>query len=91
MKEQEQRWIEQLNRQAKLYKDAGMDNYDAMAQAAGDLELHVIADGENCRIYEAPDGVFVNCWTDAIDSTRGKEGSRFDNSIQWYTSKADKP
>ncbi len=91
MKEQEQRWIEQLNRQARLYKDAGMDNYDAIAQAAADLKMRVIVEGDSCRIYEAPDGIFVNCWINENDSTRVKDGSSFDNSIQWYTSKADEP
>jgi hypothetical protein len=88
MREQEQSWIKQLNRQAKLYKDAGLETYDAIAQAAADLKLHVLVDGDSCRIYEAPDGIFVNCWIDESDSTRIKDGSSFDNSIQWYTGKA---
>lgn len=91
MKEQEQRWIEQLNHQTDRYKDAGMDSYDAIEHAAVDLKLRVIVEGESCRIYEAPDGIFVNCWVNENDSTRVEDGSSFDNSIQWYTSKTDEP
>ncbi len=89
MKEQERRWIEQLNRQAKLYRDAGMDTYEAIAQAAADFKLPVFVEGDDCRVYEAPDGIFVNCWVHDNDATQGKDGSNDDHSIQWYASKEE--
>ncbi len=87
MNEMEQSWIEQLNRRARQYQDAGMDSYGAVAQAAADFKLSVLVEGDVCRIYEAPDGILVNCWISENATNRAKDDPSFDNSIQWYTSK----
>jgi hypothetical protein len=81
-----QNWIEELNRRAGQYRDAGMDSYGAVAQAAADFKLSVLVEGDVCRIYKAPDGILVNCWIDESDSNRANGSASFDNNIQWYTS-----
>ncbi|MDI6694234.1 MAG: hypothetical protein QME21_04250 [Anaerolineales bacterium] len=85
MSEPEQNWIEQLNRRAKQYRDAGMDSYGAIAQAAADFKMSVLVEGDVCRIYEAPDGILVNCLIDENGSSQAKDRPGFDDSIQWYT------
>lgn len=87
MSELEQSWIEQLNRRARRYQDAGMDSYAAVAQAAADFKLSVLVEGDVCRIYEVPDGILVNCWINGNSSNQAKDRPGFDNSIQWYTKK----
>jgi hypothetical protein len=84
--ELEQNWIERLNLRAEQYRDAGMDSYGAVAQAAADFKLSVLVEGDVCRVYKAPDGILVNCWINENDSNQAKGGARFDNNISWYTS-----
>jgi hypothetical protein len=90
MSEPEQNWIEQLNRRARQYRDAGMDSYGAVAQAAADFKLSVLVEGDACRIYEAPDGILVNCWIDEKGSRPAKDRPSFDNSIQLYTKEMER-
>lgn len=85
MNEKEQSWIEQLNRRVRQYQDIGMDRFGAVAQAAADFKLNVLVEGDVCRIYEAPDGIIVNCWINENVSNQAKDSPSFDNSIQWYT------
>ena len=88
MDDPEQSWIEQLNHRARHYRDAGMDSYGAVAQAAADFKLSVLVEGDVCRIYQAPDGILVNCWIDENGSNRATGNLSFDNNIQWYTREA---
>jgi hypothetical protein len=81
-----QNWIEQLNNRARRYRDAGVDSYGALAQAAADFKLSVLLEGDVCRIYQAPDGILVNCWTNENDSNHAKGEASFDNNISWYMS-----
>ena len=77
-------WIERLNHRAGQYRDSGMDGYGAVAQAAADFKLSVLVEGDACRIYQAPDGILVNCWIDENASGPIKSSASFDNNIQWY-------
>ncbi len=86
MNDLEQIWIEQLNRRAGQYREAGMDSYSAVAQAAADFKLSVLVEGDVCRIYQAPDGILVNCWINENDSNHKQGEASFDNHISWYTS-----
>jgi hypothetical protein len=82
----EQNWIEQLNRRTGQYREAGMDSYGAVAQAAADFKLGVLVEGDVCRVYQAPDGILVNCWIDENDTDHAKGEASFDNNISWYMS-----
>jgi hypothetical protein len=86
MSELQQSWIEELNRRVQQHQEAGMDRYDAVAQAAADFELNVLVEGDVCRIYQAPDGILVNCWLNEKDGSPS-----FDNNIDWFTITADEP
>ena len=86
MDELELNWIEKLNRRVGQYRDEGMDNYGAVAQAAADFKLSVLVDGDVCRIYQAPDGILVNCWISENDPGKANGGANFGNNIYWYTS-----
>lgn len=86
MIELKQTWIEQLNLRTRQYREAGMDSYGAVAQAAADFKLSVLVEGDVCRIYKAPDGILVNCWINENDSGHAKGEASFDNNISWYTS-----
>lgn len=91
MSEQDLTWIEQLNNRAMQYQEGGMDSYGAVEQAAIDFKLSLLADGDVCRVYQTPDGTLVNCWVEETRSNKAQPGSRFDNNIQWYTRKMDRP
>lgn len=88
MYEMEQSWIEQLNRRARQYQDAGLDSYGAIAQAAADFKLSVLVEGDACRVYGAPDGILVSCWINDDGSDRAEGSPSLANNIQWYTSTA---
>ena len=46
MSELQQSWIEELNHRVQQHQEAGMDRYDAVAQAAADFELNVLVEGD---------------------------------------------
>jgi hypothetical protein len=84
-------WIEILNRQTQHYQDAGMDGYDAVAQAAADFKLSVLVDGDYCRIYRAPGGILVSCWLNDYGSIQADGSLSYDKNIQWLTNMAVEP
>ncbi len=85
MSELKKSQIERLNDRARQYRYAGMNNYDAIAQAAADLKVPVLVEGDVCRVYDATDAILVNCWTDEDGSSRIASSMSPDNNISWYT------
>jgi len=85
-------FCDHLQDTARYLRDAGLDNVDALHQAAGLHGLECIEPaGETdmtsaCSIWQTPDGTLVNCWEDAGEGTLDDEGGLgFDDQTEWYT------
>lgn len=87
MDEQGKGLIQDLNSRVKTFQSGGMSAYDAIEQAASEFKLSILSEGDSCRVYEAPDGILVNCWLDQFVEGPAKKHEPFDNQVGWYTQK----
>lgn len=87
MEDKKSEMIKALNETAKKYEEKGLTSYDAIEQVASEFQLNVIQEGDACRIYETPDGMLVNCFTESKLSKDKKVDVKFDNNIAWFTGK----
>jgi len=79
--------INTLNETAKKYEEKGLSSFDAIEQVASEFNLNMIQEGDACRIYETPDGMLVNCFTESKVNDQKKVDVKFDNNIAWFTPK----
>lgn len=77
--------IAQLNHVARELAAGGISPLKAINKAASDFMLTEIAEQDSCRVYEAADGMLINCWIDGISSDRiGDGGLGFDDQVTWF-------
>ncbi len=87
MDDKQNNLIQTLNETARKYEEKGLSSFDAIEQVASEFQLNMIQEGDACRIYETPDGMLVNCYTESKLSEPQRVDVKFNNNISWFTSK----